>query len=244
MFIGLGVPVNNAALNAQKAQTQPIVIVSDGLRLYLDASDLSGTPTTWTDRIGSMVFTLENSPAYNSDYGGYLQFTQGNNNYARSDHNLPTLDNWSIEVWHYYDGNNAIGLPCLFSEFYGGGDINLTLGAVTAPPDHLQMGFYSTSNGGWQATASDYALTPGAWYHIVGTYDGTNLKLYVNGTLVRTAAGSGSHTAGSGGYVLMNRWDGDNYWSGKLSVVRVYDKGLTQSDVTNNYSAENTRFGL
>ncbi|GAA4846371.1 hypothetical protein GCM10023221_26130 [Luteimicrobium xylanilyticum] len=38
-------------------------------------------------------------------------------------------------------------------------------------------------------TVTSPALTKGTWYHVVGTYDGTSLKLYVDGEL----AGSGSY---------------------------------------------------
>jgi hypothetical protein len=51
-------------------------------------------------------------------------------------------------------------------------------------------------------------------------------------------------TANNRGYRLMSRWDNGGFWGGKLSVVRVYDRALSQADVTNNYNAEHTRFGL
>src|SRR5262249_42010243 len=47
--------------------------------------------------------------------------------------------------------------------------------------------------GGYAATASGGTFTVGAWHHIVGGYNGSNIILYVNG-----AAGATNAVAGSG----------------------------------------------
>ena len=69
------------------------------------------------------------------------------------------------------------------------------------------------------------------WQHIVVTDDGTNLKCYLNKTLVQTKAGSlgtynqiGGRTAGT-----------PQYFTGDISKVKMYDKVLTQSEVNTLY---------
>ena len=46
------------------------------------------------------------------------------------------------------------------------------------------------------------------------------------------------------GIRLMNRWDSADYWGGRLGIVRIYDAALTAVQVTQNYNADRSRFGL
>jgi len=215
--------------------------------LNLDAGDPASYPgsggySTWTDTVGSITFILVNGPTYNSANGGYIQFDPGSGQYAASSTNLGTLANWSIEAWHYYDGTNTAAGPNIFTEYsYGGGTINLGLGSVSGTVNDLQAWWYGA---GFQATAP-YTLTPGAWYQIVGTFDGTTLNLYVNNTLVQTqAAPPGGAANPSIGYGLMTRWDPGGLWGGRLAIVRVYNTDIDAAGVEQNWLADRARFGL
>jgi len=201
-----------------------------------------GNSLTWTDTVGGMTFTLENGPTYNNANGGYLQFNPGNSQYAVSNSTLGTLANWTIEAWHYYDGTNTPTGDCIFTETYGGGEINLTLGSTDGSAGDLQTAYY---RGGWQTTNSGYKLTTSTWHHVVGTFDGVALKLYVDGTLVNSTANAGpAGTTGNQGYRLMSRWDAGGLWGGRLSVVRVYNSAISLATVDSNFNTEKSRYGL
>jgi hypothetical protein len=215
--------------------------------LSLDAGNPAsypGTGTVWTDTVGSMPFTLVNGPTYNSANGGYIQFVPGSGQYGYSTTNLGTLANWSIEAWHYYDGTNTSSGPNIFTEYsYGGGTINLGLGwgNGSGADNELQAWWYGP---GFQGTPS-YSLTPGAWYQIVGTFDGTTLNLYVNNTLVRTAVAPPGGAANPAiGYGLMTRWDPGGLWGGRLAIVNVYNSALSGAEVAQNFNYYRSRFGL
>ena len=213
--------------------------------LNLDAGNPAsypGTGSTWTDTVGGMVFTLVNGPTYNSANGGYIQFNPGAGQYGYSGTNLGTLANWSIEAWHYYDGTNTPSGPNIFTEFsYGGGTINLGLGCGGGGDADLQAWWFGS---GFHTTPS-YSLTPGAWYQIVGTFDGTTLNLYVNNTLVRTATEPPGGAANPAiGYGLMTRWDPGGLWGGRLGIVRIYDTDIGAAGVDQNWAADRARFGL
>ena len=213
--------------------------------LSLDAGNPASYPgsgATWTDTIGSIPFTLVNSPTYNSANGGYLQFNPGSGQYGFSTTNLGTLANWSIEAWHYYDGTNTSSGPNIFTEYqYGGGTINLGLGCGGGGDTDLQAWWYGP---GFQAT-DPYTLTPGAWYQIVGTFDGTTLNLYVNNTLVETAVRPPGGAANPAiGYGLMTRWDPGGFWGGGLAIVNIYDSALTDVEIAQNFDYYRSRFGL
>ena len=214
--------------------------------LSLDAGNPASYPgsgSTWTDTVGSMSFTLVNGPTYNSANGGYLQFNPNAGQFGYSTTpNLGTLANWSIEAWHYYDGTNTSSGPNIFTEYsYGGGTINLGLGSNSGDTD-LQTWWYG---GGFHTTPSGYSLTPGNWYQIVGTFDGTTLNLYVNNALVQTATEPPGGAANPAiGYGLMTRWDPGGLWGGRLAIVNVYNSALTGTEVTQNFNYYRSRFGL
>ena len=212
--------------------------------LSLDAGNPASYPgsgATWTDTVGSIPFTLVNGPTYSSSNGGYLQFTPGSGQYGFSPTNLGTLANWSIEAWHYYDGTNTSSGPNIFTEYsYGGGTINLGLGSNSADTD-LAAWWYGA---GFQTTAP-YTLTPGNWYQIVGTFDGTTLNLYVNNTLEETAnKPPGGAANPSIGYGLMTRWDPGGLWGGRLAILNLYNTDIGAGGVTTSWNANRTRFGL
>lgn len=237
--IGRGIAIG-AGVGVSSSSSSPLT----NQVLSLDAGNPAsypGTGTTWTDTVGSMPFTLVNGPTYNSANGGYIQFNPGSGQYARSYSTLGTLANWSIEAWHYYDGTNTAAGPNIFTEYqYAGGTINLGLGSNSGNSD-LQTWWY----GGGFHTTTPYTLTPGAWYQIVGTFDGTTLNLYVNNTLVQTATEPPGAAANPAiGYGLMTRWDPGGLWGGRLAIVNIYNLALSGAEVTQNFDYYRSRFGL
>ena len=205
--------------------------------LSLDASNY--TSGAWVDSVGGKSFTLYNSPSWSSNNGGYFTFTASSSQYAQSNTSLPNLSNWTMEVWHYYTGSNTGGNPCILTEVYPGsvGQINYSLGDNNGG---FSSGFF---DGGWRVT-DGYSLTPNNWYHIVGTYDGTTLNLYVNNVLVDTTNYTGNPVSSQGGIRLMTRWDLPDYWGGRLATVDIYDKALSNSQVTSKWNLTKSRFGL
>ena len=135
------------------------------LVLSLDAGNPASYPgsgATWTDTIGSMPFTLVNSPTYNSGNGGSLVFDPGAGQYAQCSSSLASLSTWSVEAWHYYTGTNTGASPCIVTELYPGstGEINYFLGALDSSTTNLEAGYF---NGGFQITPGGYTLTAGNW---------------------------------------------------------------------------------
>ncbi len=77
-------------------------------------------------------------------------------------------------------------------------------------------------------------LTLNTWNHIVGTYDGSNIRIYKNGALVETTAHAGTVP----GYTTaLNVYSGTsaNYWTGYLDDLRIYDVTLSASQVADLY---------
>jgi hypothetical protein len=123
------------------------------------------------------------------------------------------------------------------TETYIGGNINYSLGNNNGG---FSSGFW---NGGWQVT-DGYSLTAGNWYYIVGTYDGTTVKLYVNNTLVDYTNYTGTPTSSGAGIRLMERWDSADYWGGRLATVDIYSEAIGSDQISSIFNATKSRFGL
>jgi len=203
--------------------------------LSLDAANYSGTGP-WIDSVGGKSFTLTNSPTWSSSNGGYFNFISASAQYAICNTSLPSMSTWTVGVWHYYTGTETGSAPCIVTETFVGGGINYSLGNNNGG---FSTGFF---NGGWQVT-DGYSLIPNNWYYIVGTYDGSTIKLYVNDTLVDSTNYTGTPTSSGAGIRLMERWDLADYWGGGLATVDIYDVVLSQSEITSKWSATKTRFG-
>jgi hypothetical protein len=47
-----------------------------------------------------------------------------------------------------------------------------------------------------------------------------------------------------GGYTYKGAGGGDEYFNGKISQTYIYNRGLTQTEITTIYNATKTRYGL
>jgi tetratricopeptide (TPR) repeat protein len=68
------------------------------------------------------------------------------------------------------------------------------------------------------------------WYHLVATFDGAEVKLYVDGTLEDAANQRGTHYASSK-VCFGSRYDGDGPFKGKLDDIRIYSRSLTADEI-------------
>ena len=207
--------------------------------LSLDAASYSGSGP-WIDSIANKEFALHNGPTWSDSYGGCFNFDAASAQYASAT-SLSDLSTWTIEVWHYYDGTNTGSAPCIVTEQYPGStsNINYSLGWNTTA-NFINTAFF---DGGWEISGG-YTLTAGNWYHIVGTYDGYNLNMYVNNNLVAHNTYVGNPISSQGGIILMRRWDNPEFWGGKLGIVNVYDDAINDSRIAANWNANKERFGL
>jgi hypothetical protein len=75
----------------------------------------------------------------------------------------------------------------------------------------------------------------GVWTMLTLTYDGSNVEFYVDGTSFGTGTASGGHS--NENVSIGNLFGfGSSYFNGQIDDVRVYDKGLSSSEVSNLYT--------
>lgn len=92
-----------------------------------------------------------------------------------------------------------------------------------------------------------YKLIPtpfntGTWYHVTVTKKGDSCSLYVNGNIMETAVNSGTFPSDSTQPLEIGRdYAGSmEYYNGKMDELRIYNRALTDQEVTNIYNNINT----
>jgi len=85
--------------------------------------------------------------------------------------------------------------------------------------------------GGERNARATAALPVNTWTHLATTYDGANLRLYVNGTQAATTALTGAKAVSTGplkigGNALWSEW-----FAGLIDDVRIYDRALSATEI-------------
>lgn len=80
---------------------------------------------------------------------------------------------------------------------------------------------------------SSIAPVQGQWQHVTGVYDGSELRIYVDGTLAGTTTQSGVIRAFNAGTELnIGRWQpAGRFFEGDLDEVRIYDTALSDAEI-------------
>ena len=80
------------------------------------------------------------------------------------------------------------------------------------------------------------AVVVGQKYHIVGTYDGTTQKLYINGVLANSVPRTGAITTNNEN-LFMSVWSDSEpeYYSGTLDDVAIYGSALSETRIISHY---------
>ncbi len=105
------------------------------------------------------------------------------------------------------------------------------------------ISFWVNVNGTWRSSgaALPSAMVANQWYHCVGTYDGVNIKVYVNGELKNTGNYPGSITWATSllniGRDPIRPTEAARMWNGLIDDVRIYNRALSTGEVLNLYNA-------
>ncbi|MDA2936242.1 DUF2341 domain-containing protein [Patescibacteria group bacterium AH-259-L05] len=85
-------------------------------------------------------------------------------------------------------------------------------------------------------TYSTTVLNDNKWHHVVGTYDGLQIKIYVDGVLENSSNKSGSFSAGSL-RIGSNSGGTGEFYNGFLDDVKIYNYARTAAQVKADYVA-------
>jgi len=93
---------------------------------------------------------------------------------------------------------------------------------------------FNIGNGtGWNEITQANALTLNTWQHVAGTYDGTTLRLFVNGVQVNASAQSSTIAAAPGQQLTIGNWSqsGARGFVGRIDEARVWAVTKTEAEI-------------
>lgn len=233
----------------------PSGIVTTNLFLQLDASNSSSYPgsgSTWFDLTDNNNDATINGATYTATDGGIFDLNGISNNIQIphvSSLSLSTSTQKTIQVWVKFDA-----LPGLNQQIPVFGKLSSSFAF-----DGYWGGLFSNdgvvrcvTNGAavQRIGNSTLTVTTNTWYlftfisQITSTANTT--KVYVNETeYITTAHGTDSYSESNPLYL---GWIGSGvsslYLNGKIGACYFYTKGLSVSEVSQNYNATKTRYGL
>ena len=148
---------------------------------------------------------------------------------------------FSFEIWARptsipSDGNYR----CPVGNFSGWGAAVPSGWYIYQTPDVPSALALVTPTGIWISTANYSVFN---WYHLAGTYDGTNMSFYVNGVLVGTQDASVyvANTVANP-LALGQRGDDYGYFDGGVDEFAYYTNVLTSAQILNHYQAGTNSF--
>lgn len=226
-------------VNANSSNIVDPGIVTDGLVLHLDAGNYNSYPisgTTWYDLSGNRNNgTLTNGPTYSRDVGGAIDF-DGTDDYILLPTNATltfTTGDFAFDCWFLTDATSN-------SESMFGVQSGQTLQMSNSGSRF----FYYNSLLATGFTLKD-PISTGIWYNTVitrtnetinGYFDAVSQFTITSNTVTHdfSGAGIGRRTISPAGF----------NWNGKIALVRIYRRGLSPTEVAQNFNANRARFNI
>jgi hypothetical protein len=151
-------------------------------------------------------------------------------------------DQLTVSFWMKPDANNAMNMCCqglVTTDYYG-----LEISGGTDP--QVGVNFFTYTNGPSFYHTSDaigggWPVSSGQWHHVIGTYDGSTMKLYIGGSLVAERSQSGDlkpmvstsflSIGSEDGRTYNPSLAGTRYFNGLIDEVAIYNQALSADEI-------------
>ena len=242
-------------------------IVTSGLVFNFDAGDGLSYPGT-----GTTVYNISNAGGYNGTLTNGASWSAGTRSSFVLDGTDDQIDCGSVDVlggatgatWEAWfkvntinnssywksimttwnDGNGTNGHTWLFDTHYASWSFSVRFVGDTSDYPNIF----------WEGGTGRNDFVANTWYHMVGVFDSSQanadkLKIYINGSYV-ASQDIGNRTT------IANKISNERLkigvdrdvaapFDGNIAIARLYrNKGLSASEVLQNYNAQKGRFGL
>lgn len=224
IFFNKSVVSNNLNVSTNTTNAVPI----DGLISYykLDETSIGGV----VDSFGST--NLVNTGITINQIGKIGQSYQATaaSQYLNSTSFTSITSNISFNLWVYRTTTGVGTYPSLIST--GSYGTNSGMGVFINPAGDI--GWIINQDYNHWSSLSNISLN--TWTMVTVTYDGSNVKIYLNGVLKRTDAKTGS--IGSTNLLrLFSRQENDGTFIGKIDEPAIYNTALTQAQIDILYNS-------
>lgn len=220
-------------------------IVTDGLVLALDAGNVksyvSGS-TTWFDKSGfSNNGTLTNGPTFSSANLGSIVF-DGVDDYVQTlTGSIANNSSFTLSCWFKITTLNSTYRPLV-----DGGNLGSGTAGYTLSIDNTNKLFIAANAGYVSVTTT---LNTNTWYYVVGVASAGspyNLSVYVNGVLGTVSASATTNVLTNNfSYVRVGENCSNGFrFPGNIAATQIYNRALTQAEITQNFNSLRGRFGI
>lgn len=227
-------------------------ISSSDLALNLDAKNVNGTGTlfatnsvtepTWADLSGNgnngTLTNISLSSAPTSGWTGdgsvanpSALYFDGINDYVNIG------DRPSVKLTTGISGTAWVNIPSA----PGGGEYLIFAKRTAYYFDIVSSGqirvYTYNTTGTWFPSISSIPIN--TWAHVAFTYNGANLKLFINGVLDTSEARTGNIQNSTQSLTIGTSInESGRYFKGRMANVRIYNRGLTDAEISSIYSSE------
>src|SRR5262249_14584711 len=197
-----------------------------------------GAGTTVTDSSGnSNTGTLGSGVTWTTQgrFGSALVFNGSSLMTVPSAASLNLTTAMTLEAWVYPTGALTDWRAVLMKEQPNEFTYVLYAGSNKNQPTVLFN--VSTNASGERDLAGPSALPLNTWSHLAGTYDGSTLRLYVNGAQVASKAYTGTIATSTGPLRIGGNSIWNEYFTGRIDEVRIYNRVLTATEIQADMTA-------
>lgn len=240
--------VNITGINIITGGASPPGPVTSNLVLYYDpsnSSSYSGTGTTINNLESTSLPGTMSNITYTNPYFTY----NGTNSTVSIPDNAalePGSGDFTLEAWVYY--SLITGTSRIIAGKSNGGlaaDWGYGIRTTTSGNAYMEVG-----NGTTSVNSPAASVTTGVWYQLVGVWTNVasnSIEFYKNAVSQGTNAHvftSIKNTTSPLYLGSFNNGQFNQWFNGRIGIVRIYNKALSSSEVTQNFNADKSKYGL
>lgn len=208
----------------------------DGLPAHCD-----GTLNGFSDTSGQDTAVFSGWTSDNRRWGSGALMLDGIDDFVQSSNDVEPTQNITLATWvKPFDTEGQIAGMGSYDD--AGTSKNYSLDLSSG-----KLRFYAnTGETTDEFVETEETYSDGNWHYVVGTYDGTNIKLYVDGVLqnATSASGSISYYSESRFTIGARRYGSnpDRYLKGVVDSVSVYERVFSEQEIISSYQSGQIEF--
>lgn len=220
---------------------------TDGYTILVNDTTPSypGTGTTWTSIATGTTSnaTMINGPVWSGGTPGFFTF-DGTNDYGNFGPSSRSATTGSCTFGAWFRTTTSATQKIIAMRGLDGSGIGWSLFITKSTTNKMTVGVVTTTPLVGTELASTTTLVDNTWYYVYGVWtQGTNLKIYVNGSLENTVSVTGTGLRDSlTGWILM-RGNGGTYSNGSVSEFVIYNTVLSDAQILNNFNFTKYKYG-
>lgn len=201
------------------------------------------SPARWRNLASNSInFSISSKPTYSTTAKGLFNFNGSSTFFTSPENSSFNTETFTIECWARTSSVNQNGF------FFEKGTVNSQYAIFLENPNiKIRTNTAISGLADLQFTAASY-IQANVWFLVTASYNNGLKSFYINGVLLGTQTVTGGFTTNANGMsigVYGGQTGGRGYYfNGDIANLRFYNRVLTNAEVSQNYQATKTRFGL